>query len=311
MKNNIKATKMQLAKKHALKVQINDAQTKKVSTELEQVCERVKHSLRHRGPRTRTAKQVRYYVGMDIGDKNSNYCFIDAKGNIFAEGTLATAQAELSELFSSISKCRIAIEVGTHSPWIWTLLKSHGHEVIVANPRKVEAIHKNKRKNDKVDARTLARLVRADPELLYPIQHRGDQARQDLVLLRAREGLISARTKLINCVRGQVKSLGGRLPSCSAESFHHAVVEKLPESVKEALLPLVVQIGEMSQRIRVFDAQVVRMSEQKYPETERLQQVRGVGPITSLTYILRLERPERFEKSRDVGSYLGLVPRQD
>jgi transposase len=131
------------------------------------------------------------------------------------------------------------------------------------------------------------------------------------VLLRAREGLVSARTKLINCVRGQVKSVGGRLPSCSAESFHYTVTDKLPDSVREALLPLVLQIGEMSKGIRAFDAEVVRMSGQKYPETERLQQVRGVGPITSLTYILTLEKPERFEKSRDVGSYLGLVPRQD
>ncbi len=311
MKNISKASKMQLAKKRLVRTQIHSTQTKKVSREINQLSERIKHPKRNRGSQARAAKEVSFYVGIDLGDKTSNYCFLDAKGNIFAEGTLATTQAELSELFASIPKCRIAIEVGTHSPWICTLLKSHGHEVIVANPRKVEAIHKNKRKNDKVDARTLARLVRVDPELLYPIQHRGDQARQDLVLLRAREGLISARTKLINCVRGQVKSVGGRLPSCSAESFHYAVVEKMPESVKEGLLPLVVQIGEMSQRIRAFDAQVIRMSEQKYPETERLRQVRGVGPITSLTYVLTLEKPERFEKSRDVGSYLGLVPRQD
>lgn len=311
MKNNIKATKMQLAKKHPVKAQTNCLQTNRVSIESDQERERLKHSLRNHGSRERAAKKVSCYVGMDLGDKKSNYCFIDAKGNIFAEGTLATTQAELSELFSSIPKCRIAIEVGTHSPWVCTLLKSHGHEVIVANPRKIESIHKNKRKNDKVDARILARLVRADPELLYPIQHRGDQARQDLVLLRARKGLVAARTKLINCVRGQVKSVGGRLPSCSAESFHYTVVDKIPDSIKEALLPLVVQVGEMSQRIRAFDAQVIRMSEQKYPETERLRQVRGVGPITSLTYVLTLEKPERFDKSRDVGSYLGLVPRQD
>jgi transposase len=304
MKNISKATKMQLAKKDPVK--ISSTPTKKVSAEMEQLSEQLK-----RGSRARAAKEDSCYVGIDLGDKKSNYCFIDAKGNIFAEGTLATTQAELSELFSSIPKCRIAIEVGTHSPWVCSLMKSHGHEVFVANPRKVEAIHKNRRKNDKVDARTLARLVRADPELLYPIQHRGDQARQDLVLLRAREGLISARTKLINCVRGQIKSVGVRLPSCSAESFHYAVVERIPESVKEALLPLVVQIGEMSKKIRAYDAQVIRMSEQKYPETERLRQIRGVGPITSLTYILTLEKPERFEKSRDVGSYLGLVPRQD
>ena len=311
MKNNIKATKMQSAKKQPVKAQISSTQTKKVSKEIGQLSERLKHPTRDRGGRARAAKEVRFYVGIDLGDKKSNYCFLDAKGNIFAEGTLATTQAELSELFSSIPKCCIAIEVGTHSPWVCALLKSHGHEVFVANPRKVEAIHRNRRKNDKVDARTLARLVRADPELLYPIQHRGDQARQDLVLLRAREGLVEARTKLINCVRGQVKSVGGRLPSCSAESFHYTVVERIPESVKEALLPLVLQIGEMSKGIRGFDAEVVRMSSQKYPETERLQQVRGVGPITSLTYILTLEKPERFEKSRDVGSYLGLVPRQD
>jgi len=311
MKNSIKATKMQSAKKHPVKTQISNTQTKKASREIEQLSQRLKHPMRDRGSQARAAKEIGCYVGIDLGDKKSNYCFIDAKGNIFAEGTLATTQTELNELFSSIPRCRIAIEVGTHSPWICALLKSHGHEVIVANPRKVESIHKNRRKNDKVDARTLARLVRADPELLYPIQHRGDQARQDLVLLRAREGLVEARTKLINCVRGQVKSVGGRLPSCSAESFHYTVVDKLPDSVKEALLPLVLQIGEMSKGIRAFDAEVVRMSSQKYPETERLQQVRGVGPITSLTYILTLEKPERFEKSRDVGSYLGLVPRQD
>ena len=311
MKNISKATNMQSAKKHPVKAQITRVVTKKASRELEQLSERIKHPTPDRGSQARAAKEVSFYVGIDLGDKKSNYCFLDAKGNIFAEGTLATMQTELSELFSSIPKCRIAIEVGTHSPWVWALLKNHGHEVIVANPRKVESIHKNRRKNDKVDARALARLVRADPELLYPIQHRGDQARQDLVLLRAREGLVAARTKLINCVRGQVKSVGGRLPSCSAESFHYTVAEKLPDSVKKALLPLVLQIGEMSKGIRAYDAEVVRMSNQKYPETERLQQVRGVGPITSLTYILTLEKPERFEKSRDVGSYLGLVPRQD
>jgi transposase len=311
MKNNIKAAKMQLAKKDAAEAQISSTQRNKAAREIEQLSEGLINSIRDHGSQVRASKKVSCYVGIDLGDKKSNYCFIDAEGNIFAEGTLATTQADLSGLFSQIPRCRIAIEVGTHSPWVFTLLKSHGHEVIVANPRKVESIHKNRRKNDKVDSRTLARLVRADPELLYPIQHRGDQARQDLVLLRAREGLVSARTKLINCVRGQVKSVGGRLPSCSAESFHYTVVEKLPESVKEALLPLVAQIGEMSQRIRTFDAQVIRMSEQKYPETARLRQVRGVGPITSLTYILTLEKPERFEKNRDVGSYLGLVPRQD
>jgi transposase len=175
----------------------------------------------------------------------------------------------------------------------------------------MESIHKNKRKNDKVDARTLARLVRADPELLYPIQHRGVEARHDLVLLRARDALVAVRTKLINCVRGQVKAVGGRLAKCSAESFHKAVEGSLPESVRCSLLPLVEQIGEMTARIRQFDAEVRRMTEKKYAETGGLQQVKGVGPVTSLCYVLTLESPERFRKSRDVGPYVGLVPQQD
>jgi len=297
-----------------VKSEMRSIKTKRVSKELQQLSGRLNGSLQDHSNIHRAmtaANEDAFYVGIDLGDKKSNYCFLDAKGNIFAEGALATIQTELSELFSSIPECRIAIEAGTHSPWVSALLESHGHEVIVANPRKVESIHKNRRKNDKVDARTLARLVRADPELLYPIRHRGIEARLDLVLLRSREGLVAARTKLINCVRGQVKSVGGRLPSCSAESFPHTVADKLPDSVKNALWPLVLQIEEMTKSIRAYDAEVIRMGKQKYPETECLQQVRGVGPITSLTYILTLEKPERFTKSRDVGCYLGLVPRQD
>jgi hypothetical protein len=129
MKNISKATQMQLAKKHPIKAPINNTQTKKVSREIEDLSGRFKHPMRNIGSRARAAKEVSFYVGIDLGDKKSNYCFLDAKGNTFAEGTLATMQTELSELFSSIPKCRIAIEVGTHSPWIYALLKSHGHEV--------------------------------------------------------------------------------------------------------------------------------------------------------------------------------------
>jgi hypothetical protein len=142
-----------------------------------------------------------FYIGIDLGDKTSNYCFLDTEAGIVAEGRVGTTQEEIQVCFSSVPRSRIAVEVGTHSPWVAALLEGLGHDVYIANPRRMESIHKNKRKNDKVDARTLARLVRADPELLYPIRHRGLDARQDLVLLRARDTLVSARTKLINSVR--------------------------------------------------------------------------------------------------------------
>jgi transposase len=175
----------------------------------------------------------------------------------------------------------------------------------------MESIHKNRRKNDKVDARTLARLVRADPELLYPIRHRGVQVREDLVVLRARDALVGVRTDLINSMRGLVKSVGDRLPACSADSFHKAVADSIPERLDSALRPMLEQIESLTVKIKQYDKLVNELAMKKYPETGALRQVKGVGALTSLAFVLTIENPDRFEKSRDVGPYLGLVPKQD
>jgi transposase len=256
-------------------------------------------------------KPVSFYIGIDLGDKKSNYCVMNDQAEILDEGILPTTAEEFNAFFSAISRSRIALEVGTHSPWINALLEDLGHEVYVANPRKMESIRKSKRKNDREDARKLARLVRADPELLYPIRHRGMEVRQDLILLRARDAAVGSRTKLINCVRGLVKSIGGRVPKCSAESFGNHAEKALPESIRESLLPLVEQIAVLTAVIKKYDKAISKKSSEQYPETMLLQQVNGVGPITSLAYVLTLEKPERFRKSREVGPYLGLVPKQD
>jgi transposase len=254
---------------------------------------------------------VSFYIGIDLGDKNSNYCIMDEDAEIRAEGVIAMTANEFKAFFTAIPKSRIAMEVGTHSPWINALLEDLGHEVYVANPRKMESIQKSKRKNDKEDARKLARLVRADPELLYPIRHRGVEARQDLILLRARDAAVGSRTKLINCVRGLVKSIGGRVPKCSAENFEPHAEKALPESIRESLLPLVKQIAVLTAVIKKYDKAISKKASEQYSETTLLQQVNGVGSITSLAYVLTLEKPERFRKSREVGPYLGLVPKQD
>ena len=198
-------------------------------------------------------ERVSFYIGIDLGDKNSNYCIMDEEAEILAEGVIGMTTDEFSVYFSALPSSRIAMEVGTHSPWVNALLKDLGHEVYVANPRKMESIQKSTRKNDKEDARKLARLVRADPELLCPIRHRGVEARQDLILLRARDAVVSSRTKLINCVRGLVKSIGGRIPKCSAENFYDHAEKALPESIQESLLPLVKQIEVLTAVIKKYD----------------------------------------------------------
>lgn len=253
----------------------------------------------------------RHSIGIDLGDKQSKYCFLDVEGEIVAEGSVATQREAFVVYFSNIPKARIALEVGTHSAWVSELLEQNGHEVVVANPRKMESISKNARKNDNVDARTLARLVRADPELLYPIQHRGTEVRRDLVLLRARNALVEARTALINSVRGLVKSMGERLPKCSAESFPKQVAGEIPENLRAALMPLIEQAASITAKIRQYDERVEEMAQSKYPKSALLRQVKGVGALTAVAFQLTIEDPERFAKSREVGPYLGMIPRQD
>jgi transposase len=190
-------------------------------------------------------------------------------------------------------------------------LEECGHEVLVANARRLRLIYSNKRKTDQIDAENLARLARLDPKLLYPLRHRGEQSQAHMALIRSRQALVDCRTQLVNHVRGAVKSFGHRLPKCPARTFHKRVQEHIPQALLPALEPLLEQIASLTERIRDYDRRLVAISEEHYPETALLRQVEGIGPLTALTFALTLEDPYRFEKSRSVGAYLGLVPATD
>ena len=251
-------------------------------------------------------------AGLDLGDKYSYLCLIDtASGEVLEEGRLRTTPEALRRRFASEPSLRIAIETGTHSPWVSRLLEKCGHEVLVANARKLRLIYSNKRKTDEIDAENLAWRARLDPKLLYPVRHRGEASQAHIALIRSRQALIGCRTQLVNHVRGAVKSFGHRLPKCPARSFHKNVAEHIPEALRPALEPLLEQIASLSERIRDYDRRLVAISEEHYPETKLLCQVEGIGPLTALTFVLTLEDPHRFEKSRSVGAYLGLVPATD
>ena len=253
----------------------------------------------------------RLTVGVDLGDQWSHYCILGLQGETLAEGQLRTTAQEVGEFFQGLNAARVVLEVGTHSAWIRDVLCSCGHEVLVANPRLMEGSKRRKRKNDRIDANKLARLGRVDPQSLHPIEHRSKEVRQDLVIIRARDVLVAARTELINATRGLVKSMGTRLPKCSSPSFAQKVEEAVPVEIRDALLPLVRMTAALSDCIQGYDKKIEKLGSEKYGHTALLRQVKGVGPITSLAYVLTLEDPQRFVKSRDVGPYLGLVPRQE
>ena len=251
-------------------------------------------------------------AGLDIGDKYSYLCLIDTEsGEVVEEGRLRTNPKAFKRRFASEQPMRIAIEAGTHSPWVSRLLEECGHEVLVANARKLRLIYANKRKTDEMDAENLARLARVDPKLLYPLKHRGQECQAHMAIVRSREALVGTRTQLVNHVRGTVKSFGGRLPKCPARSFHKRASEHIPEALLAALGPILEQIGSLTERIRQYDRQLEAISKEHYPETDLLRRVEGIRPLTALTFVLTLEDPHRFEKSRSVGAYLGLVPATD
>src|SRR5215213_6424985 len=207
-------------------------------------------------------------VGIDLGDRYSHLCLLDAEnGEVIEESRIATNREAFERRFSGAEPMRVAIEASTHSPWVSRILEEHGHEVLVANARKVPLIYGEGRKTDRVDTEKLARLARLDPKLLSPIKHRGESSQCHLALLRSRDALVGARTKLVNHVRGAVKSFGGRLPKCTAENFHNKVVEHLPWELASALEPILGTISSLTERIREYDRRLENVAEEVYPET--------------------------------------------
>jgi transposase len=263
---------------------------------------------------TATAKQSRNFsqqkltIGLDVGDRNSWYCVLGESGQIQLEQRVRTTAKGLQEVFSAMPRSRVALETGTHSPWISRLLRELGHEVIVANARKVRLIGESRKKDDRLDAQTLARLARIDPELLCPVEHRSARAQADLSLIRARAGLVRARTALVNTARGLAKSYGQRLRGCNVRNMNLEKAEALSPELQAALQPLLAGIEGVSERIREYNERIEKLAQESYPEVKLLRQVKGVGTLIALTFLLTLEDPHRFRKSRDVGCYLGLQP---
>ncbi len=249
-------------------------------------------------------------IGIDLGDRKSHYCVLNEDGIVMEEGSVQTTPTAFSRHFAGLESSLIALEVCGHSRWVSRVLRECGHEVVVANPVRLKLIHKSSRKSDRVDACALARLVRVDPQLLAPVQHRSEEDQNTLAILRARDLMVRTRTRLVNCVRGMVKSTGARLPACSTTSFAGYARQATPAELRVAIDPLLEQIQSITNLIKRYNRKIANIAATKYPATQTLQQIRGVGAVTALGFILTLGKSERFVRSRDAGAYLGLRPRR-
>jgi transposase len=257
---------------------------------------------------TNNVAEQKLTIGLDLGDRWSWYCVLGERGEVLLEQKLGTTPKAMREVFGGMPRSRMALETGMHSPWVSRLLSELEHEVIVAHARNVRLIGESRKKDDRLDAQTLARLARMDPQLLCPVRHRSAKAQADLTVIRARAGLVRARTALVNTARGLAKSYGERLRGCNVRNMNPEKAEGLSPELQRALEPLLVGIESLSERIREYNEGIEDLAQKSYPQVALLKQVKGVGTLIALTFLLTLEDAHRFRKSRDVGCYLGLQP---
>lgn len=253
-----------------------------------------------------------YTIGMDLGDRSHHYCVLDhASGTVLKESKVINHRAELKRLLEEYPLSRVILECGMQSPWISRFLAATaGAEVIVANPRKVKAIYKAERKSDKRDAVMLARIGRMDVELLSPIQHGSEEAQKEMLAIKMRDALVRQRVSLINTIRFTLKSLGLRVRSCDTRNFHRKAYQEIPSEYHPVFTPLLDLLKAYTDQIKSYQKQFDLIAENN-EVAQRLMKIRGIGSITALAFIHKIEDPKRFKKVRDVGAYLGLVPKRD
>lgn len=254
---------------------------------------------------------IPFTVGLDLGDRKHSFCVLDGAGKIVAKSRVANDRTEMRALAQQWKGALFVMEVGVHSPWISRFLEDLGCRVIVANARKVRAIYQNDRKDDDRDAEQLARIARVDESLLYPVQHGTAQEQRDLLAIKLRDALVCSRVSLINAVRFTLKSMGYTVCNPSTERFHKKVREEIPAEVIRSIEPLLAVLESTTEQIKAMERQIARLIAEQYTEAQRLEQIPGVGPVTALCFVLKVGGVQRFNRVRDIGAYLGLVPKRD
>jgi transposase len=249
-------------------------------------------------------------IGLDLSDRSFQFCELNAQGEIVNQGQLKLDRATLRKYLAAQAKARVALETGGQSAWVKQVIEELGHEAVVANARELEAVTGRSYRTDHHDAQQLARLARVDRALLNPVELRGAAEQVDLFVIRARAVLVEARTRLINFARGITKTLGHRLPASASHRFVERVREAVPEVLEPALTGLLDVLEEITTQIEDYDAKIEALAIERYPQTRWLKPAPGVGTLTALTFVLTVGEPGRFAHSRDVGPFLGLVPRR-
>ncbi|MEJ2024433.1 MAG: IS110 family transposase [Deltaproteobacteria bacterium] len=249
------------------------------------------------------------YCGMDVHQKYSEVCLLDEGGEVVERARIRTSRSGLGRYFSAKNKMKVVLEAGGSSPWVSRLVESCGHEVVVCSPRRVRLIAESTLKNDRIDAEVLARLVRIDPGFLGRVQQRSERAQVLRSKLTVRSRLVTTRTKWINTVKGILRALGYTVPGGASRTFCYRVRSvELPEELATTIEPLLRQLDAVNEEIIRCEKELRNIAS-AMPEVMHLQEVPGVGLIVSLYFVLTVDDPYRFRKSRDIPAFFGLRPK--
>ena len=253
------------------------------------------------------------YIGMDVSEKSIELFALSADNKTESKGKLVNNPAKVKAFLaglSNTSKLTVALETGTHSPWLSKMLEEHGCKVLVGHARKLRAIWGDDHKCDQRDAEMLARMARADQKLLHPVKHVSQEARAEQAVIKARDVLVKTSTMLINHLRGTLRSFGISTSGITADSMDKKIMPLIPKELRPALKGVVEQLKSIRKKIKEYDKKMTDLCK-SHPETKIFQQINGVGPVTALTFALIIADPGRFGNSRRIGGYIGLAPKRD
>jgi transposase len=248
-------------------------------------------------------------IGLDIGDRKTHWCVLHRTTGEMKEGSLKTDAMSFEEFFTPLKGSKVLLEVGSQSRWIQKFLKTLGLEAVTCEARKSSELNRLKRKNDRIDARTLANLLKANLPFLSVVEHRSDEEQRTWTMLQCRDALVETRTKLINMVRGVSKSCGNFLPWCTTEAFNSKSWGRIPKDLEPILSPVFTLLAEVNAKIEEYDDEIAKEAQNR-PAAQLLMDIPGVGALTSVAFTVAIGNIRRFARSRDVGAYLGLVPKE-
>jgi transposase len=253
---------------------------------------------------------VSHYIGFDVHKKTINYCVKTADGQIVEEGKLPALRAKLRE-WAAARPCpwQGALEATLFSAWIYDTLKPYAERLLMGHPAQMKAITAGKKKNDRLDARTIADLLRCN---LLPACYVLSPEMRDLRrLLRYRHLVVQESVRMQNKIAGLLMETGTPFVK---EKLHGKkyfanliqTLQEVPESVKD-LLQMSRGAMEMFQTTQQRLVRCLLADRKLRPRVERLASIPGVGPITALTWALEIADPERFSSNSDAMSYCGLT----